>query len=116
MARGKRAGARDVAPKLRAAFKRAILHWAGEREEVYEHLAFYADKGDTLTDIDAMEICWLTLLRADPKEALEVFARFVPREMLLEADGDDIPHLLSSDPMTPEEWIEQFGNPDPTPH
>lgn len=111
----RKAGARDIAPKMRLAFKRAVLHWAGEREEVYEYLAMYAPDPQNLTDTDALELVWLHLLRDNPKDALDTFSKYIPRELLLEDDREDVPHVISGEPMSEGEWLEQFGA-NETPH
>lgn len=85
MAGPKRARAREIAPLVRQGFMRAI-----------ENLK----KGGTITDISDI---WQEIIADDPARALELLAKYVPKEMLVEVD-DARPFAFVAEPLTAAEW------------
>jgi hypothetical protein len=85
MAGPKRARAREIAPLVRQGFLRAI-----------ENLK----KGGTIADISDI---WQEIIADDPARALELLAKYVPREMLVEID-DARPFAFIAEPLTAEQW------------
>ena len=66
---GRTAGSRDVAPKVRGAFKRALLVLDGEQEA-----------GSGLTEL------LVASLKEDVKGTLGAISKFVPKELDIDAD------------------------------
>lgn len=87
----KRAGAKDIAPRIRAAFMRAI-----------DRLGKETGKTDVLEEI------WIGLLRSDSLEALELLAKFIPKELLVESDPEQ-PFILAGKALSPEEWRAKYS-------
>jgi hypothetical protein len=85
MAGPKRARAREIAPLVRQGFLKAI-----------ENLK----KGGTITDIADL---WQEIIADDPARALELLAKYVPREMLVEID-DARPFAFLDRALTAAEW------------
>lgn len=90
MAGYKRTRAREIAPLVRQGFLKAI-----------ENLK----KGGTITDISDI---WQEIIADDPARALELLAKYVPREMLVEID-DARPFAFLAEPLTPEQWTKQHA-------
>ena len=82
---GSRAGARNIAPLVRGSFMQAI-----------EQLK----KAGTIT---GMADIWQEIIADDPARALELLAKYVPREMLVEVD-DARPFAFVAEPLTAVEW------------
>ena len=82
---GSRAGARNIAPLVRGSFMQAI-----------EQLK----KAGTIT---GMADIWQEIIADDPARALELLAKYVPREMLVEVD-DARPFAFVAEPLTAAEW------------
>ena len=85
MAGPKRARAREIAPLVRQGFLKAI-----------ENLK----RGGTITDIADL---WQEIIADDPARALELLAKYVPREMLIEVD-DARPFAFLDRALTAAEW------------
>jgi hypothetical protein len=53
--------------------------------------------------ITGMADIWQEIIADDPARALELLAKYVPREMLVEID-DARPFAFLGEPLTPAEW------------
>jgi hypothetical protein len=91
--RGSKSGARHIAPLVRGSFVQAIeqLKAAGT--------------------ITGMADIWMDIIANDPARALELLAKYVPKEMLIEID-DARPFAFMGAPLTVKEWAEQHAPPE----
>jgi len=84
---GSRAGARNVALMVRGGFQVAITRLTKE---------------GTISGIADL---WQDIIATDPARALELLAKYVPREMLVEID-DARPFAFLAEPLTPAQWTQ----------
>jgi hypothetical protein len=81
----RKAGSRSIVPLIRGGFLTALKNL--ERKGV----------------ISGMADIWEQIIAEDPAKALELLAKYVPREMLVEVD-DARPFAFVAEPLTPIEW------------
>lgn len=82
---GRKAGTRSIVPLVRGGFLTALKNL--ERKGI----------------ISGMADIWEQIIAEDPAKALELLAKYVPKEMLIEVD-DARPFAFSARPLTAEEW------------
>lgn len=87
---GRRAGTRSIVPLVRGGFLTALKNL--ERKGV----------------ISGMADIWEQIIAEDPAKALELLAKYVPKEMLIEVD-DARPFAFLGRPLTPDEWQKLHG-------
>ncbi len=83
--RGRPKNSQNVAPRIRAAFFKAI-------ENLKERPGGIADLSDIFEQ----------LIVTDPYRAFEILAKFTPKE--IEVDQDTTHRIISGDALTLEEW------------
>lgn len=108
----KKSGYREVAAVQRMGFARAQMRYAEATKKAKPEL--FKDIGSALhglSQAEAAEIYWFSIMYAEgPGDAAKEFAKFVPKEMLIEAPDPDEKGVFLAAALTEAEWNEQYGN------
>ena len=103
---------KEVSSVQRIGFARAQMRYAQATKQAKKEL--FADLGDkhgNLSQSEASEIYWFSIMYSEgPGEAAKEFAKFVPKEMMIEQTDPNEKGVFLAQPMEPDEWNERYGS------